>query len=62
MGRSAGGGKSMTAALPSKCAFVNERGRVDDIHHAGWDTLNEWYVFHPSIRRSVGQLISPFLS
>jgi len=34
VGRGAGGGKRMTAALPSKCAFVNERGRVDVIHRS----------------------------
>jgi len=32
------------------------------IRWAKWDTLNGRYVFHPSIRCSVGQLILPFLS
>jgi len=35
---------------------------VDVIRCARWDTLNGRYVFHPSIRCSVGQLTSCFLS
>jgi len=62
VGQSAGDGKRATAALASKHALVNEKGRVDVIPCARWDTLNWWYVFHPSIPCSVGQLISPFLS
>jgi len=36
---------------------MNERGRVDVIHHARWGTSNGWYVFQCSIEQ-----LSPFLS
>ena len=62
MGQSAGGRKWTTEALGSKRAFMSERGGMDVIHRARWDTLNAWYVSHASIRCSVGQLISSFLS
>jgi hypothetical protein len=39
VGRSVGGGKRTTEALALKRAFMNERGRMDVIHRARWDTL-----------------------
>ena len=57
VGRSMGAGQRTTEALASKRAFMNERGSMDGIHRARWDTLNAWYVSHPFIRCSVGQLI-----
>jgi hypothetical protein len=44
------------------CSRERERRRADVIHCTRWDTLNRRYVFRPTIRCSVGQLISPFLS
>ena len=41
-----------TLALPaSKRALMNDKGRMDAISWARWDTLNARYVF--SIRRSL---------
>ena len=57
VGRSTGAGQRTTESLASKRAFMNERGGMDVIHRARWDTLNAWYVSHPCIRCSVGQLI-----
>jgi len=37
------------ASLASKRALANENGRVDVMLCARWDTLNWWYVLHPSI-------------
>jgi hypothetical protein len=49
------------AALVSKHALVNENDGVGVKCCARSDT-NRRYIFHPSIRCLVGQLISPFLS
>jgi len=45
------GGEKTLALQASKRALVNDKGRVDAISWARWDTLNARYVF--SIRRSL---------
>jgi hypothetical protein len=61
--QSVGAGKRTSAAQRRfEMRSRNRQGRVDVMRYARWDALNRRYVFHPSIRCSVGQLISPFLS